>query len=173
VIVPTLHTWITGEVATAANLNNNTVTAVGFLLAPPLAVLRQTVAQSIASGVTPIAVNMDTEDIDRDAAHSVISNTSRYTGQTPGYYDIDGAAGVAGNATGRRSTHVLVNGTTVTGAAGQATTATASHAAISTRVFLNGTTDYAEIGVIQNSGGALNTDVAFGNPRMSALWVSS
>lgn len=162
--VPVEITWTTGQIVTAAQLNSNLRDAVNFLLTPPLAVLRQTVAQSLATG-TFNPITFDTEDFDRDNGHSTVSNTSRYTAQTPGWYEPEGIFAVAPNATNRRIAKWVVNGTpanaarvdivTVTQPAG----ATFSMNAPTRRLFLN-TNDYLELYGWQDGAASLNTLVA-------------
>lgn len=159
--VPAEITWTTGQVVTAAQLNTNMRDAVNFIIAPPLAVLRQTVAQSLTSAVYT-ALAMDTEDIDRDNAHSTVTNTSRYTAQTTGWYDHDGSYAIGTNGTGRRAVHWGVNATAVNG--GEAVIpATAaggvSVAAPGKAIFLN-VGDFSELFAYQDSGGPLNTAVS-------------
>lgn len=172
--IPTLHTFVVGEVATASNVNNNTVTLGNFLLAPPLAILSQSAAQSIANA-TATGLTFNTETIDTDNGHSTVTNTSRYTGQTPGYYLLTGVYDAAPNATGARQLWFRLNGTGAevgfednpAGSSGASDTALSS----SDIVFLNGTTDYVEAVVSQSSGAALNTGTAHGGSRLTVLWV--
>src|SRR6266496_1428791 len=142
--VPVLHTFVVGEVATASNIDNNTVTAVGFLLAPPRVQLRQTVVQSLANNTHP-AITFDTEDIDSDNAHSTVTNTSRVTPVTTGWWRCSGAVGYAGNALGIP--------------------------AVTRDIFVNGTTDFIELFGFQDSGAALNTDVGAQQALLVAAWA--
>lgn len=172
--VPVLHTFVVGEVATASNINNNTVTAINFLLAPPLFIGRQTAAQSLTSS-SATGINLDTEDIDTDNGHSTVTNTSRYVGQTPGYYLLIGTVDFAVNASGARQSYIRLNGTgTEAGFAdnpGGSSAASDTALPTSAILFLNGTTDYAEIVGFQSSGGALNTGTPHGGSSLRALWV--
>ncbi len=154
-------TWTTGQVVTAAQMNSTNRDLGNFVLAPPLAILRQTVAQSIPNN-TYTSLTFDTEDIDRDNAHSTSSNTSRYTSQTQGYYDHDGNFPLNSNATGQRALRWAVNATAVnaseaiiaaSGAGGVSLTA------VGRLIFLN-VGDFSELQGFQNSGVAINTLVS-------------
>jgi hypothetical protein len=163
-------------VLTAAQLNTYLSNAVSFFLAPPLALLRQTVAQSVPTGAFT-ALTMDTEDLDRDGGHSTTTNTSRYTAQTAGYYLCSGLVGWSSSATGRRATRWQVNGsaTNASDAIFAAVIASAINVVPPTKpIFLN-VGDYLEMAAFQDSGGALLTAVAVGSdqPGSSILWVSS
>lgn len=177
-IVPVFRTWVAGEIVTAAYMNTNIRDAGNFFVAVPLAVLRQTVAQSIPNGAFT-ALLLDTEDIDRDGGHSTVTNTSRYTAQTAGWYTFQGSINFTANVTGQRTIVFRPNG-------GAATTyknkvqipmagTVGSGSVVTTATFsMNGTTDYVEILGWQNSGGALLTYITDeGNPSMAVRWVSS
>lgn len=177
--VPVMRTWTAGELVTAAFMNTNIRDAGNFLLARPMAILRQTAAQSIASGGWT-SVLFDTEDLDRDGGHSTVSNTSRYIAQTPGYQLVVYTLPWAVNATGARAGRLRLNGAdSAATAAGRSTVgnggATADTSCCGTGfLYFNGTTDYVELLGYQNSGGALNTEVATDvSPRLQTLWLSS
>jgi hypothetical protein len=177
VSVPVLHTFVVGEVVTAANINNNTLTLGNFILNPPRVVLRQTVAQSLANNAYT-SVTFDTEDVDSDNAHSTASNTSRVTANTPGYWRASGSIGFAGNTAGRRATRWAVNGTALNG--GQILLGPATWTglavgipAVTRDVFLNGTGDYLELQAFQDSGGALNSDVGAQQSLLVATWAAT
>lgn len=170
--VPSVHIFTAGEDATAANLNTFG-TAINFLLAPPFAELSNSAVQSIGNNSTT-GLTYDTEGIDSDNGHSTVSNTSRYTGQTPGWFWNSFTSGFASNATGVREWSIRVNGATQKYFVRRGTVAAAVEAmGVSGAVFLNGTTDYAESCVLQTSGAGLNTDISGGNPRWAILWCHS
>lgn len=172
-IVPVQVTWTTGQIVTAAQLNANVRDAINFLLAPPMAMMRQSVAQSIANRVWS-AINLDVEELDRDNAHSTASFTSRYSCNTPGWYHNDSTIGIAANATGMRALHMYVNG----GAKpGRATWSAANGSEFSTGVTASGsyylnTADFAEVYTYQSSGVALNTTTD-ALCAMTLRWVSN
>lgn len=181
--VPTPHTWTAGDDATSTILQTVTdadLYALGSATSggsrKGLARLRQTVAQTLTTAVGA-AVLFDTEDVDYDAAHSTITNTSRYTAQTAGYYLVSGTCGFVGNATGIRRIWFTVNGTAVNGSEvgfGAVPNAGALEiTAPATLVYLS-VSDYLELYAYQSSGGNLNTEVSSPVfPMMSVLWVSN
>ncbi len=83
---------------------------------PPIAVLKQTVSQSVPNATWGI-ITFDAEDVDTYGGHSTTSNTSRYTCQYAGWYRIGGRAAFAANATGSRGARVHINGNYIPGAA--------------------------------------------------------
>jgi hypothetical protein len=165
------RTWTAGEIATGAFMNGIR-DALNFLLAPPAAVVRQTVVQSIPTSVqTPLL--FDTEDADSDGGHSASSNTDRYTAQTPGWYNLRGQLSISAN-TGRFYLQPTLNGTNVNGCftnlpvpgSGTATLQ------ITGRVFLN-VGDILRIEGFQTSGAASNTVVTGGaQPSFHVEWAS-
>lgn len=171
--VPSFRTWVVGELVTASFMNTNIRDAGNFLTATPLCEVRQTVAQSIPNS-TNTPVNMDTEDIDNDNAHSTVTNTSRYTAQTAGWHRISGGVGITGNATGARQVSILKNSVVNPGSA-QWLNPGAVTAAISARskCIPLSVGDFAEIALFQTSGGALNTVITSndGQSNLSAQWV--
>jgi hypothetical protein len=173
--VPVEITWVTGQVVTAAQLNANLRDAINFLISPPLAILRQTVAGSFTSA-TWTQVSFDTEDIDRDSGHSTVTNTSRYTAQTAGYYLCAGKISFASNATGRRWTRWDVNGSEINATRlgfAPSNGDVSEIPACSRWIFLN-VGDFVELKGYQDSGGALNTVVTSGDQPMANLqWMST
>lgn len=175
--LPSYRTWVAGEILTAANMNSNVRDAGNFFLSVPVFEGRQTVAQSLGNNATT-AITLDTEDIDTDNGHSTATNTSRYTAATSGRYQLSGGISFTANATGVRTVALLLNGTVINGsdvfALGTATDDMRLPARTLT-AFMNGTTDFVEIGGFQNSGAGLNTVVAVGSkhPRFSVRWVGT
>lgn len=172
--VPVFRTWTAGEIVTAAFMNTNIRDAGNFLLGRPVAELRQAAAQSIATSAF-VAFLLETEDLDTDNGHSTVTNLSRYTGATPGWYRFSGGTSYATNATGKRYALWGLNGTNVNGTHANipAITGNPSHVAARTKhIQLNGTTDYVELLGFQDSGGALLTAVGGAEqPNMSVAWV--
>lgn len=160
--IPVPITWTAGQVVTAAQMNGLR-DALNFLLNPPQAGLRQTVAQSLTTAVTA-GLTMDTEDRDNDGGHSTVTNTNRYTCQTAGWFLLHGGAAFASNVTGSRTLFHRVNGGALSEmGANQSVVAAGSVRVVGSTVFafLN-VGDWYEVAANQNSGGALLTDVASG-----------
>lgn len=173
--VPVEMTAVAGAVLTAAQWNSNVRDAINFLIGVPVFEGRQTVAQSIANA-TEVAVLFDVEDVDNDNGHSVSTNTSRYTAQTAGRWQLSGAMSYVANATGFRNCDWLVNGGQITSLNYNNLTA-GSSCRIAGRTmtkFLN-VGDYVEMGTFQTSGAALNTAVTANleQATFSMRWVGT
>ena len=174
--IPSQRTWSVGEVVTAAMLNDDVRDAITFFVSVrPKALLRQTVAQSLTNNVWG-SITFDTEDHDNDTAHSTVTNTSRYTAVTAGWYRVSGVVTVASAGSGQRGARWAVNGTVLNASRTQHNTSAAGAtdvAACGRLVFLSAG-DYVELQGFQNSGGALNTAVvADEQSQMSITWEGS
>ncbi len=153
--------------------------AIDFVQRPPLAELRQTTLQPLATAVW-VAITFPTEDEDTDVdlvgGHSTSVNTSRYTARYAGRYDLGGAVSTAVSGTGARGTKWQVNGVDVAGSQ----LVLPSQASFSNicparrkQVYLN-VGDYVELFGFQSSGGSLDTSVSptTEQSHMSIRWVS-
>ncbi len=169
--VPTPATAVAGVAATAAQGNSWRDTGLWVITNRPLFIGRSSANQSVATG-TATPVNLDLEDVDKDAGHDTVTNNPRYVGKTPGYYVASAWVNFQTSSTGQRQLEIKANGTT--SLALQSTNgiaAIATHLSCGTEAFfLNGTTDYVEMQAFQNSGGALN--VAAG-ARFCVRWVET
>jgi hypothetical protein len=174
--VPTMRTWTAGEIVTASMLNSN-VRDLGtyWTTSRPMAQMRQTVAQTLTTAVFG-SITFTTEDLDRDGGHDTVTNTSRYTAQTAGWYLVAGSVGFAGNNTGRRGCRLAVNGTALNGSltiVASAGVGTCQIPAV-TRIVTLSANDYVEVQGIQESGGNLNTAVTAENQStLTVVWVGS
>ncbi|MGW0805942.1 hypothetical protein [Nonomuraea sp. NPDC002799] len=173
--VPVPRTWTVAELLTAAKMNTDVRDGLNFLLSPPLAILRKNASQAATNSAHTI-VTWEVEDIDRDGGHSTVTNTSRYTSQTAGYYQLSGEITFAANGSGWRDIMFQKNGTTSTRQSRNGTPAipsgTADSALNLTGTMFLGVGDYAEILAYQTSGGALNMNVSNQDCRFEARWVS-
>lgn len=173
--VPSQRTWATLDVVTAVMLNGNVRDAVNFFISGrPLALLRQTAAQAITTA-TYTSVLFDTEDLDRDAGHSTVTNTSRYTAQTAGWYWVAGIGTLVADASAVRNIRLAVNGTTLPASQVTAlgTASTAFGGAVARLVSLS-VNDYVELQVQHNKGSNLNTSVvAEAASQMSVMWAGA
>lgn len=174
-VVPTPPTVAPGTLT--SSVANGLRDAIRFLQSPPLAELRQSVAQSIPNGAWT-AVTFDVEDVDTDlddaGGHSSGTNT-RYTARYPGWYSLAGGAAWVTNATGQRGVYWAVNGTSVNGSQVLLSAISAFETCVPARLVLAylAPGDYVEMYVYQSSGGALNTAVVLGAACQAAIkWVS-
>lgn len=151
-------------------------TDVAALAAPPIAVLRQTVAQTLTNG-TFTALTFTTEDIDTANGHSTSTNTSRYTCQVAGKYMLTGGVTFASNGTGARYARWRVNGADVSGGGTSMPGISGDQALLPARtviVALN-VGDYVELWAYQGSGGNLDTyvGVTYAQSTVTVMRVSS
>lgn len=100
----TLRTFGTNEVLTATNL----MTYVQKQDGKPLCVLAKSATQTLTTAVVT-AVTWDVESFDTDGAHSTVTNSSRFTAVTAGYYRLDAGVEWQGNTTGLRDLAFRVN----------------------------------------------------------------
>lgn len=174
--VPVTRAWVAGEVVTAAYMNNNITSVLGWLLAPAIVQARQTVAVSVANAGTGTLMTYTAEDVDSTGMHSTAVNTSRLTAVYPGWYMGFASIGWSPNAAGRRGGVWTVNATGFNGAntflfAGVASTLSVPLKTV--MAFLN-VGDYLEVKGYQDSGGALSTAITAGEQSLlSAYWMSN
>lgn len=161
--VPTVPSFVTGETPSIAKLNQ-LAACVSFVNYIP-AFASMTASQSMSSGSA--AALSWTEGTDRDGGHSNSTNPTRYTAQTPGYYDLDAYLNFEENSSGARLAYFQVTtGSGNPGGAGNVTQlgAKSSAASNSTPTRLNlgilspylYTGDYVEVYAEQTSGSTLN-----------------
>jgi len=174
-IIPSTRLFTAGEIETGAYLNSAVTNLGNFMLGKPVAQLQQTAAQSINTA-NFTAITFTSEIIDRDNAHSNVTNTSRYTAQTAGWYFISGSIMWAASATGSRLAGWFVNGTNLglNRFNNNGASLTVSTPAQSRLVNLN-VGDYLELRGYQDSGASLNTLVTGSTDYsyMTVVWVSA
>lgn len=174
--VPVTRVFVAGEVVLASYFNTNIGAVLNFLLAPPIFQGRQTVAQSLTTGVYT-ALTLDAEDVDTAGGHSIVTNTSRYVAQYAGWADVNASAGFASNVTGRRLLKLRTNGTTDINGSDvsmfSGITGVLKNVTPVVKIFFN-VTDYVEMMPAQESGGALNTAVTTVDQSMMGYkWISN
>ena len=135
---------------------------------PPIAVLYQTVVQSIAHGTWGV-ITFDSEIVDTYGGHSTSVNTSRYTCQYAGWYSVGGRAAFDINGTGSRGARVHINGNYIRGAATLGGAGTLSGIPQTSHILYLVPGDYVEIAGGQNSGVSLST--ANANEAASYMYV--
>jgi hypothetical protein len=141
----------------------------------PFAMMRQTSAQSLTNGAGT-NITFDTADFDNYDGHSTSLNTSRYTAQVAGIYQLGGGVCFAANTAGRRGGWFLKNGSIIAGSEAITTTTASATCDVPMRVtFVSlAVTDFVELAAFQDSGGALNTSVASAqqHPTMTIRWIA-
>ena len=152
-----------GDPLPAAYLNTTRANGAWFSEPPQCSVFNSSVQSVPNSTVT--ALLCGSENLDNTSMHSTTSNTSRITAVNAGRYTFTGTAQFAidGTGTGMRRLSFRLNGTTEYDLVQVAAVSTLSTVILSgSRTFTLAISDYAEMVVHQNSGGALNvTALAF------------
>lgn len=117
--------------------------------------------QSIANN-TATSLAFNSERSDTDAFHDPSTNNSRLTVPTGlgGTYLITGHVQFGSNTTGLRAIYILLNGTTVIADHEMITNASDPRRFSIATAYPLVQGDYVELGVYQNSGGALNVEVS-------------
>lgn len=166
----TLRDFTAGEVLTANNLEQYVMRQNGL----PVGFFTKSAVQSINSA-TITAVTWDQESFDTDAAHSTVSNTSRFTAATAGKYRVYAQVEWASNVTGVRDIFFRVNAVATdylrAHTAGlPAANVTQSASGIIPVTLIVG--DYIECYVNQTSGGALNISVTAAQHFWAVEYVS-
>jgi hypothetical protein len=167
-----MTTWTVGQLVTAALMNSNIQALGAFVLAPPLASVYASTAQSVANN-SWTALLMDTNILDSDSGHSVTTNTSRYVIQVAGTYLVFGQSSWAASTAGGRGAGCAKNGTLNYNFH---TEAPANASALSTVLPYMGLVacnvgDYMETWGWQNTGSALSTVAGWSS--LSVLRVSN
>lgn len=185
--VPSLRTWSAGELATAAMLNANLRDPDLFCATMPHCLVTNTANVSIPN-TTWTAVTWNTEVVDSENMHSVLSNTSIINIVRSGLYDVRGCGHFASDVDGSRGVKIekIAAGSGVrtivveSGAAsswsapegGSDAMATVVHAG-DPGVFL-GAGDQLEMSVIHSAGASLNLLGAYPDMYswLSVRWVA-
>jgi hypothetical protein len=176
--IPVPRTWVNGEFETDTIMNGSTGIrdAMNFLLSPPVCQVRRTTGQSIPSA-TPTPIAFDAEDEDNDGIHSLVTNTSRLTIVTPGWYNVSGMVPYSANGTGGRECRIVKNGV-VNGVLGGRVLGPIPSGSIDTCVPIHAIEvqcvagDFLELYAVQTTGGALTTTATNSIfPILRAAWV--
>lgn len=135
-----------------------------FISSPPKDVsvrVHHDANQSVAN-TTNTVLAFNQERWDTHAQHDPSTNNSRLTCKIAGKYLIIGNFWYESNATGERDAWIRLNGTTKIGETRQEALelTPAGTYVIVTTIYELAVDDYVELGAWQNSGGALNVDVA-------------
>lgn len=172
--VPSTHDFADG-LATSTEMNSYVRDPIQFLLAPPIANLRQTAAQSLTTAVVT-ALTFNTEDVDSAGGHDNVTNNSRYSANYAGWYQVSCGAAFSANATGQRFVQLKVNGSDANGTGAEINATAALNCLVAGRttlIYLN-VSDYVEAYAFQNSGGNLNTAVTtYEHSSLTVQWRST
>ncbi|HEY9375048.1 hypothetical protein [Streptomyces sp.] len=176
--VPNPRTWTSSEQVTAAKLNTDIRDSWNYFKAKPFCLLAKSADQSInVSSLT--AITWDVELKDSDGGHSNVTNNSRYTAQTAGWYNVRCTAFLIPFSFTWADLTIRKNGTTQQSRATQIPSlGFGSLAPLLTEGYVQlAVNDYIEATVIMLSGSGNNGNVASGQPwyttRLQVEWVSA
>ena len=164
---PSIYTWVNDENLLASNMRSRVEDVLNFLMNPPMVRLRKTTNQNFTNA-TFAMVSWDFVEVEVTNMWDS-SQPTRIKPSVPGWYIGSCGWSCNGNTTGLREMNVYKNGATNTATdvnmirnMGQGY-ANASWTNVSRgNIFLeqfNGTTDYVEMQLFQNSGGTLGMQV--------------
>lgn len=163
--------WGIGDEVTAAKLNSR-----------PYCHVIQSTSQNITTFGTGgwQAITFNAEITDPYSFHNNSTNNSRITPTIAGFYDVIAMAALAGNTTGDRGVQIRKNGAVVSGAPYHSISSLKTTSTFASTPWgfgtlsMNGTTDYMELYVAQDSGSTLATQVSasFTRSYMRAMWVA-
>ena len=167
---------VAGQPSRAGVQFNNLAAQAAYVIGGmPLFIGRQATVQAIPNAVWT-AVTLDAADADRDSGHSNTVNNSRYTSQTAGWYEVQGAGSFSNATTGRRIVRLQANNSSIPGSGvGGIPFSNANALTLqTTSLFYLSVGDYLELALYQDSGAAVNTSVnAQELSRLVARWVST
>lgn len=174
--VPSLLLQNPGSLVSAALWNSGPKAMGDFYTAPPLFRGHQSATQTFTTG-TWTAVTLDVTDVDTESGHSNITNNSRYTAQTAGWYWAVGfCAWTNANASHDVFCALYVNGSIRLGTGQALAKPTNDYTSLSTSslVYLRAG-DYVEVFARQDTGANLatfagNVDLT---PCMNLVWAHS
>jgi hypothetical protein len=166
-----MHTFAVGEIVTAANLNNNTSTALDFLLSGrPIAKLRRGAAQTIPTSNTT-SISFDTVITDRDGGYNSSSPTI-WTCHTAGWYSASHGVPWVTSTSAALASVLQVNGSSVSASSIGYYSSRTSIPSASDVVYLN-VGDQVSLGAYQTSGGDLATSTNYNGAWLTLLWEST
>ena len=176
--VPSLVLQNPGNTVSSSLWNTGPKAMGDFYTAPPMFRGRQSAAQTFVSG-TWAAVTLDTTDVDTDSGHSNVTNNSRYTAQTAGWYWVVGfGSWTTGGSTGDIYCALYINGTIQVGTAQalQRVGGAGGFGSVSGSSLIHlRAGDYVEVFARQDTGANLNswTSNVDLTPCMNLVWVHS
>ena len=159
---------VAGQAARAGVQFNNLAAQVAFLLDPPFVYAWQQTAQSIANATITV-ITMDSETVDTDNVHSLVTNTSRLTIVTAGRYRVVGQIAWGSNSTGYRGCRLLKSGVVATSGTRVQASSSAGNLVQVYDEILCVVGDYIELAGEQTTGVALSTFTAAGDSSLTFL----
>ena len=179
----TPKTWTGGAVLTASDLNAELRDSLSFLADKPRCKVLMGATggsgagnQNLTSGSTAYLVFKE-ESYDTDSIHDNSTNSTRLTMVRAGLWRITGSAEFLGNVStdGTRVLSIRLNGSTVLAAPSQRAvtfgTGPSTIVQASVDFYTSTTTDYVELGALQDSGSSIAVQRDDARTWFSAHWV--
>jgi hypothetical protein len=174
-IVPVPYTWIDGEEPDFRAMETRLSSMMDWLYNPPIVRLKRTTDQAVATS-THTAISWNLVEYETENMWTATLPT-RVTPSTPGWYVGHAGFSFATSTTGYREMNVRVNGdnnTNVIRHKSDATTGTFTVKGLPFLASFNGTTDYIEVTIWQNTGASLSTtSIAYETyPELTLRWLA-
>lgn len=124
-------------------------------LDPPRCLVHHSTTQSVSDSTLTVCA-FDSERFDTDSIHDTVTNNSRLTAPVDGIYLIVGTVTFDSNATGERIAFIYVNGSAQICRSRVSANAAGETDLCVSALWQLAAADYAELAVVQSSGGSLN-----------------
>lgn len=149
--------------------------AIRFLQNPPIAKLRQTVAQTLTTGViTAITMNAEVVDTDIDQVGGHSGSSSQFIARYPGWYGAAGRVAYSADNTGTRMVSLAVNSVEIEGARHFIEASASDLLPPATGLAFLDAGDGLELWGYHTRGSNLNTEVANAQEQsvLNIWWIS-
>lgn len=175
--VPSMSTFYAGQRLRAADMNSQVRDAVNWTISGKTCRAVRNGSQSIPNN-TVTAIQFNTEDFDPLAWHDNVTLPNIVVPNMAGYYQVDAGMEFVNAAGGNREAFIRAKsfggGPFLFAGSSQLGNATyRSRLSVSTVVYQNGSTDYVELVVFQDSGAALNTSVTSFNSYLCVTFIGT
>lgn len=153
---PDIGTFTSGQILTAATMNDVATNLDNFRVPPMCSVYRSAALSHTSNGAFQ-SIAFDTEDYDTDGMWTSGANADRITFDTSGIYLCEGAVAFSGNASNSRAIRIVDSAaaTIIAYASEPGPTAADGGALVCMRVWEFTAGDYIKLEAFQNSGGNL------------------
>lgn len=175
--VPSLYTWANGDRPYFSEMNARIQNTLNFLTNPPMVRLRKTAAQNMISS-TDTAISWDLVEVESENMWDA-SQPTRIKPSTPGWYLGECGGSFDDSATGYRQMDVRKNNGTdrsirVKSDGYTQVGATTVIRGVSFIEQFNGTTDYIEVLLFQNSGASMGVRTNLDEqPSLCLRWFAA
>ena len=172
---PSLGTFTSGQILTAAKMND-VATNITNIRVPPMCRVFRAAAGTHTSTGNFQAIAFDTQSLDTEEPGDnmwVVGSATRITFKTAGVYQVGGIATFAINTTGVRAAVIRLNGTTDIARhdQGSAPSSAINVGLLPHTIYSFAVNDYIELYAFQSSGGNLAYSVGTDQLNLYAAWA--